>query len=785
MKMSRLKSSAFMIAFVLVVVIACAAGQTSAAASPTAAARLYATQCAGCHGTDARGTDHAPPLAGNRSLSRRSAGWIRNVIQHGIPAGGMPSFSQLPAPQIEALAAMVHSLNAPAAESAPPGDTAAGERYFFGEGRCSSCHMVNGRGSAAGPDLSDVANRLTLNQLRESLIQPSARIAAGYHFVTVTLRDGSVIRGFARSRTNFELVVQDLAGNFHLLMRDEISAVREQKGSSMPPVSASPEVIQNLVAYLSRRTGVAAGVAAAPVRNVSAGVSWEMILHPPKGAWLTYNGKLSGNRYSDLAQVNAGNVARLRLQWIFSPPLWKQFLPDTSYFRSKMQFFGVETTPLVAGGIMYATGPHETFALDARTGQQIWDYWRPRPPKLNVGDAALGTNRGVAVLGDKLFTVTQNAHLIALNRTTGRPVWDVLIPPKDGAHYGSTVAPLVVKNMVIAGISGGDWPDVRGFIAAYNASTGKLLWRFNVIPGAGDPAVQSWGGAVAPNAGGGATWVTGSYDPETDTLYWTTGNPYPDSNGRVRPGADLYTNCILALNPNNGKLKWYYQVTPHDVHDWDATAPVILADATYQRKPRKLLLFSNKNGFFYVLDRTTGRVLLAKPFVRVTWAKGIDANGRPELLPGHGIVCPADGTIWNAKAFDPSSGLYYVMALEKCSVKLSARSAKLPPEPSKKYVRAIDIHTGKIVWQAPQFGPGSDELRQEQDAGVLATAGGLLFYGDPDGNFVAADAQTGKTLWRFPANGNNKSSPMTYMVDGRQYIAVADGPNILSFSLGR
>ncbi|MGH9470912.1 MAG: pyrroloquinoline quinone-dependent dehydrogenase, partial [Terriglobia bacterium] len=561
--------------------------------------------------------------------------------------------------------------------------------------------------------------------------------------------------------------------------------VTGENRSLMPPVEASPEDLQNLLAFLSRLTGVKPG-AADVTEAREGGVSWSMILHPPRGDWLSYNGGLDGNRYSGLSQINAGNVKNLRPRWIYSVPLWKQFLPDTSYFRSKMQFFGVETTPLVVGGIMYSTGPHEAFALDARTGQQIWDYWRPRPSELNVGDASLGTNRGVAVLGNNIFKVTQNAHLLALNRTTGKPVWEVVMPPKELLHYGATVAPLIVKGMVIAGISGGDWPGVRGFVAAYKAATGKRVWQFQTIPAQGQPGAESWGGNPPPNTGGGATWVTGSYDPETDTLYWTTGNPYPDSNGRARPGEDLYTNCILALNPDNGKLKWYYQVTPHDVHDWDATAPLTLVDASYQGQRRKLLLFTNKNGFFYVFDRTDGRVLMAKPFVRATWASGIDADGRPQLLPENGLVCPRDGTNWNAKAFSPLTGLYYVMALEKCIVKLSSRNWKggqRQAEPAEKYLRALDIHTGKVAWQVPQFGPASNEFKQEQDAGVLATAGGLLFYGDPAGDVVAADARTGKTLWHFPTNGENKASPMTYMVDGKQFVALSVGTNILCFSL--
>jgi PQQ-dependent dehydrogenase (methanol/ethanol family) len=318
-------------------------------------------------------------------------------------------------------------------------------------------------------------------------------------------------------------------------------------------------------------------------------------------------------------------------------------------------------------------------------------------------------------------------------------------------------------------------------VAAYKASNGERLWRHWTIPDKAEPGAETWG--ENPRAdGGGATWLTGSYDPETDTLYWPTGNPYPDSDDRTRPGDNLYTNCILALNPDTGKLRWYYQVTPHDVHDWDATAPLVLVDTKYQGRDRKLLLHADKNGFFYVLDRTDGQVLLAKKFVRATWASGIGADGRPQLLPEDGVVCPEVGTNWNATAFSPVTRLYYVMAFEKCEVKLSAHSGKggqPQEEPGKKYLRALDIESGKVAWEIPQIGPAEGK----RCAGVLATAGSLLFYGDPNGDFVALDQRDGKPLWHFPTGGENKASPMTYLVNGKQFIAVAIGSNIICFGL--
>lgn len=750
------------------------ASQTLKAATGT---DTYALKCAGCHGADARGGEYGPPLAGNRRLRGRSVAWLRKVIHYGVPTGGMPAFN-LPAGELDALAAMVHSLNSPAAENKVPGDRVAGEKYFFGKGQCGACHMVRGMGSAVGPDLSNVARDMTAAEIRRSLLQPGERLAPGYQTVTVRLRDGKQVRGFARSRSNFEIVVQDLKGRFHLLPTDEVSSISEQPQSEMPATKASPEELQNLIAYLSGLTGVKPGVEKAAGPSEAGGIPFSRILHPRPGDWLTYNGRLSANRYSELSEINTTNVNQLRLKWVFTVPLWKQFLPDTSYFHLNMQYFGLEVTPLVADGVMYATGPQRAYALDARTGQEIWSYSRPRTAGL-VGDASLGTNRGMAILGDKVFMVTDNAHLVALNRTTGKLVWEAVMPDEP-MHYGSTVAPLVVRDMVIAGVSGGDW-GMRGFVAAYKASNGRRLWRHWTIPEKGEPGAESWGGNP-PKTGGGATWLTGSYDPETDTLYWATGNPYPDSDDRARPGDNLYTNSILALDPNNGKLKWYYQVTPHDVRDWDANAPLVLIDAQFQGRQRKLLLHADKNGFFYVLDRTTGKVLLAKPFVRVTWASGIGADGRPVLLQQKGLLCPGSyGANWNATAFSPQTGLYYLVALEGCRVKLGAGNWKHQPkeEPAKKYLEALDINTGKAVWKVQELGPPEGK----REAGVLATSGGLLFYGDPSGNVVAVDARTGKTLWHFRTNGENKTSPMTYTVNGKQYVALVVGPNILCFGL--
>ncbi|MFN7997902.1 MAG: PQQ-binding-like beta-propeller repeat protein [Bryobacteraceae bacterium] len=695
----------------------------------------FRKRCAACHGQSAEGTNRGPGLSGSRRLRSRSTEQIGQLIRKGIPAGGMPAFD-IPAPELQELASFVHSLNAPAAENPAAGDAAAGERFFFGEANCGSCHMVRGRGKAVGPDLSSTGE-LTVREIREALLEPDRRISPGYDLVTVTLRDGATIRGFARQRSSFDLQLQDLDGKLHPIEQSRIVAVREEKRSLMPPLQTSSGNLRDLTAYLSRLEGVQPGM-----RPASQTPGHDFA----PGDWPSYDGSLTGNRYSPLSQIDSGNVNRLALAWMAPIP-----------------HAGLEATPLVVDGIMYVSAANEAFALDALTGREIWQYSRPRTPGL-VGDAALGTNRGMALHGDKVFMVTDNAHLIALNRTTGRLVWDAVMPDEP-QHYGSTVAPLVVKDLVIAGVSGGDW-GIRGFLSAYHVATGERAWRFWTIPRRGEPGSNTWKGKD-PEFGGGSTWVTGSYDAETDTLFWSTATPFPVTDDRDRPGDNLYTDCLLAFDPATGRLKWHYQFTPHDVRAYDATEPNVIVNAPYRGRDRRLLLHADRNGFFYVFDRNDGQLLLAKPFVRVTWADGIGPDGRPRRRSAQQI-CPADeATNYNAAVFSPVTKQYYLMAVEECE------------SPRRKYLRALDIETGEKVWEVPQTGTAESK----HWAGLLGTAGGVLFYGEPGGAFVAASEQDGRTLWHFPANAVIKASPVAYTVDGRQFVAIAAGSNVLAFAL--
>jgi alcohol dehydrogenase (cytochrome c) len=495
--------------------------------------------------------------------------------------------------------------------------------------------------------------------------------------------------------------------------------------------------------------------------------------------WPTYNGQFSANRYSTLDQINPGNISRLAPKWMF---------PVARAAR-------LEVTPVVVDGVMYVTAANECYALDAGSGRQIWHYRRPRTPGV-IGDAGGGINRGVAVAGERVFMVTDHAHLIALNRFTGALLWDTGMADYR-QHYGATSAPLTVGDLVVSGHSGGD-EGVRGFLAAFDQATGKEVWRFWTVPKPGEPGSETWKGS-AIHHGCAATWLTGSYDPELGILYWPTGNPCPDFNGEERLGDNLYSDSILALDAKTGKLKWYYQYTPHDVWDWDAQQPPVLIDWDWDGRRRKLLLHANRNGFFYVLDRTDGELLLAKPFVqKLTWAREIGPDGRPvrnpnqEATPQGTKICPAmeGATNWFSTSFSPETGLYYVQALENCNIFTKSpgkwepgksyydgTARQAPGETGEKVLRAIEIRTGKIAWELPQSGPANTW------GGTLATAAGLVFFGDDSGALTAIGAGGGRPLWHFPANVLWKASPMTYMFDGQQYVAVAAGSNILAFGL--
>jgi PQQ-dependent dehydrogenase (methanol/ethanol family) len=770
----------------------------------------FETLCSGCHGGGGRGGERAPALVNNRSLRSRSESQIHDLIRDGTP-GGMPSFP-LPEEQLQALARWAHSLNTPAAEVKLPGDVKAGEQFFFGKGQCSTCHMVSGRGKPNGPDLSDIGRQLTVQELGQALDDPAA--LGGIHsspscpswawcpqnpwaVASLHLRSGATLRGFLRNQGMHDLQLQTFDGQIHLLHEGEYDQLRMEKTSLMPAVKATAEERGDLLAYLSRLEGTPVGPLASAPDMVPASAI-DQVLHPKAADWPTYNGNSRGNRYSGMEQINSQNVEKLELRWSYSLP-----------------FGGLETTPLVLDGVMYVSGPNYACALDARSGREIWCHAHPADPSRAAGRGGAGgapgggragaasgrgivpanaggggsVNRGLAVVGDRVFLTTDAAHLVCLNRLTGGVMWEVVMPESPG-RYSGPGAPLIVGDLVVAGVAGGDGP-LRGFLAAYKITTGEQVWRFWTAPKRGEPGSETWTG-TALETGGGATWLTGSYDPEMGVLFWTTGNPYPPTDGKERAGDDLYTTSVIALEARTGKLLWYFQFSPHDLHDWDATEPLVLVDAPFHGKERKLLLQANRNGFFYVLDRTNGQFLLGEPFVkRLNWATGIGSDGKPQIIeasnqptPGGTKTCPAvrGATNWYSTSYNPATELFYVMAVEDCNIYRAGRGGYVPladpTNPPEKYLRALDIETGKIVWEVRQVG-----APEANYSGVLSTAGNLVFYGETGGSFAAAEAKTGRTLWHFEAGQPWKASPITYMANGRQYVSIASGNQILSFAL--
>jgi len=537
---------------------------------------------------------------------------------------------------------------------------------------------------------------------------------------------------------------------------------------------------------LSLLAAICAGVPAAGQRQKQSpatavgGVSAEDLLARPVGAnWTSYNGDYTGRRYSSLREIDVANAAQLRAAWVFHPGNSQN----------------LEVTPVVVDGVMYVTSANDVFALDARTGRTVWHYQRPVSAGL-LDDAAAHKNRGVALWEHLVYVETDDAHLLCLDARSGGLRWDIEYADKV-KHYGATSAPLIVKGAVIVGTSGGD-SGVRGFLAAYDAATGKLKWRFWTIPGPGEFGSSSWPGDSYLH-GGGTTWMPGTYDPELNILYWTTSNPAPDFVGDSRPGDDLYTDCVLALNPDTGELKWYFQFTPHDLFDYDANETPVLADIEQSGgMVQRLLLQANRNGFFYVLDRVNGKFIHATPFVeKLNWAKGIDASGRP-VISGRiptaegGLICPGinGATNWFSPSFNSDTRLLYVMALETCNQYFAnpkpfeqghtyyGTGTKLPPdEHAQKILLALSVADGKPVWRYPQIGQGRSW------GGTFTTAGGLVFFADDSGSLEAVDAATGRALWHFSTGQEMRASPMTYAVDGVQYIAVAAGSDIFSFML--
>ena len=477
---------------------------------------------------------------------------MRNLIIKGIPDGGMPAF-KMPDSQADAIAAYVMTLKKPAAGAncrhRRPGDPAAGERFFAGKGNCASCHMVRGRGGVLGPDLSNIGRDRSPAQIEQALRDPGAApatpagrggrggrgAAPSYRAVTVRLRDGQTLRGIAKNESTFDLQLLAVDGKLHLLSKDQVAEIVREK-SLMPKVEATPEEMRNLVAYLSRLSTDPSAKAMLATGELGPGVPFADVAHPKPGSWPTYDGNMSGNRFSPLNQINTANVQQLAPQWIFPVPSSPRPL---------------QVTPVVVDGVMYVTSVNEAYALDARNGREIWHYSRPRSQGL-AGDAASGINRGVAVLGDRVFMVSDNAHLFALHRFTGQLIWDVEMADSH-QNYGSTSAPLVVNDLVVAGVSGGD-EGVRGFLDAYKASTGERVWRFWTIPAPGEPGSETWSGRAMEH-GCGATWLTGTYDPGSPAALLADRQSVPRLQRRRAQGRQSLHRVGAGARSGDGKTE--------------------------------------------------------------------------------------------------------------------------------------------------------------------------------------------------------------------------------------
>jgi alcohol dehydrogenase (cytochrome c) len=494
------------------------------------------------------------------------------------------------------------------------------------------------------------------------------------------------------------------------------------------------------------------------------------IAHPARNAWPTYNGDYSGRRFSELKQINRENAGFLSMAWAFQTGV------NTGP--------GLKSTPLLVDGILYFTEPDDIWAVDARSGQQAWHYHYHANDGLHIG------NRGVGIYKNKLFFETPDAHLLSLDARTGEVLWDVVLADVK-LGYWATMAPLIIRNHVIVGVSG-DFNDLHGFIDSYDPETGKLQWRWNSLPKPGEPGSETWPkNSDAILHGGGMAWITGTYDPDLNLLYWGTANPNPVLDGSTRPGDNLFTCTIVALNPDTGKLVWYFQPSPHDVHDWDAVQTPVLVDGDFQGRQRKLLLQASRNGYFFVLDRTNGKSLLTVPYADINWSSGIDSKGRPigkiEKYPSPaGTLVKPDAigaTNWMSPSFSPETGLLYVNTHKSFSLYYAFATGK--PEGfggrdltvwSKSFLSAIDYQTGGVKWRH-DLGYGWDW------AGVLSTAGGLVFTGDVHGNVLALDAATGETLWHTYAGGQAEQPSITYELDGRQYLLFGAHGVVYAFAL--
>lgn len=492
--------------------------------------------------------------------------------------------------------------------------------------------------------------------------------------------------------------------------------------------------------------------------------------------WLTYSGTYAAERFSPLDQIDKGNVGDLAVEWVY------QTSPGI-----------VETTPLVVDGIMYLTEPPSTVtALDARTGRRIWRWLANVPEETrNIGFPRV--NRGVAVLDETVYVGTLDARLVALDAESGVERWSTVVAD-NSVGFSMTGAPLAIDGRIIVGVAGAE-AGIRGFLDAYDAATGERVWRTYTVPAPGEPGSETWEGDAWEH-GGGSTWLTGSYDPELGLVYWGTGNPAPDWNGDVRPGDNLYTCSLIAVDADTGEIRWHFQFTPHDTHDWDATEIPVLVDLEYEGRDRELVVMANRNAFYYVLDRESGEFLHGQEYSKQTWAEGLGEDGRPIVIPGTEptpegtLVWPSlqGATNWFSPSYSPLTETLYVPVRHMGAIYYKAAAEYVPGRPflgggeqalagddAWGYVKALDVRTGDVRWEHRVHSPLWN--------GVMATAGGIVFGATNEGNFFALDADTGESLWDFQAGAPARSNPMSFELDGRQRIVLQAGNAVFVLSL--
>jgi PQQ-dependent dehydrogenase (methanol/ethanol family) len=769
-------------------------------AAVTAGKTLYEQTCQNCHGAEAAG-DRGPALTGNFRHGSQDTDLYQS-IRMGFPGTQMPGFSFLPTDSVWKIITYLRSLdgNQNSNPEKVDGDSTAGEKLFFGKAGCAQCHEINGKGSIFAGDLSAIGVN-PVSYLRGWVESPSTQSTppstqssasknnrgggggnsgalAGLAEM-ITTRNGEHVQGIRIVDDHFTLLIRDTSGAIRRFESSQIFEQREDRKPLMPEdysKTLSSTERQDLIAYLAAQKF--RDLTKTAQAHIPGGVTPQRLENSGKEPqnWLSYWGSYRGSHFAPLTQITPANVKQLSAQWAVQ-------MPGASV---------LEATPLVVDGILYTSGPPgEVYALDAKTGLQIWKYER-RQKVVNPYETN-PFSRGIAILGNRLFVGTLDAALVALDARTGRELWETQVADTMQG-YTITAAPLAVKDKIIVGVAGGEF-GIRGFLDAYDASTGKRLWRFNTIPGPGEFGNDTWPGD-SWKRGSGATWLTGSYDPQLNTLYWTVGNPSPGLNSSVREGDNLFTCSVLALDPDTGTRKWHYQFTPEDTHDWDANEDVILADQSVNGIQRKVLLHADRNGMFYTLDRTSGKFISATPYVKQSWNNGFDANGRPIFAPGWksspegAIVSPSliGGANWQNPSYDAERSTFFVIAHDGGSL---YRSGPTLYEPGRMYwggapggshqpgttnILAIDTLTGKIRWNYSL-------VRPSFAAGVLSTRTGLLFASTGEGNILALESNTGKPLWHFHAGGNIASAPMSYSVDGKQYIALAAGNVLYSFAL--